>query len=89
MSASADLEVFGPNNDPRVTVHVPLAMNLLSDEGSCEIIINSRGIDKASWFDIYASARALEAMCIAKSEGGISIGQGTGKSIFVILSGGS
>ena len=92
MEASPKTYVFGPARLklPGVEVTLPRSINLISPEGSCELIINIKGAtDTASWFDIYASAKALETICVQKGEGGISGGQGAEGNLFIIIRGGS
>ena len=90
MGATTTPQIFGPGGDPKIQVVLPIALNLMSAEGSCELVVNTRSSrDTATWFEMYAAARAVQAMCVNKGEGGISIGQGQQGSIFVILKGGS
>ena len=89
MVATTQTQVFGPKDAPGVQVILPQSLNLLSPEGSCELVINSRrSLDSTSWFEIYTGAAAVQAMCVRKGEGGISR-QGVVGNIIVFLKSGS
>ncbi|KAL6721805.1 hypothetical protein ACLMJK_000910 [Lecanora helva] len=91
MEATTQIKTFGSGDLPGAEVSLPRSLNLMSPEGSCEMIVNSKKgiVDTSSWFEIYKAVKALEAVCVAKGEGGISSGQGVQGSIFVALRSGS
>ncbi|CAD6590909.1 MAG: hypothetical protein ASARMPRED_005103 [Alectoria sarmentosa] len=67
MFASADALVFGPIEAPGVEVGLPQSWLLptsAADLGSCAMVVNTRGpLDRASWFEVWAGAGAVAAMC--------------------------
>ena len=91
MEASTETLVFGPGKQelPGVQVKLPRSINLISPEGSCEVIVNTKGKDTSSWFEMYAVAKALEAICVRKGQGGISGGHGKNGNMFSIVRSGS
>lgn len=80
MFASADALVFGPMEEPGVEAGLPQSWLLptsAADLGSCAMVVNTRGpLDTASWFDVWAGAGAVAAMCVRRGLVGISTGQG-------------
>ena len=55
--------IFGPKEEAGVQVRLPMGMNLLGPEGSCEMVINSRGVqDRSSWFEVWNGVRIINAM---------------------------
>ncbi|CAF9917148.1 MAG: hypothetical protein ALECFALPRED_011061 [Alectoria fallacina] len=79
MFASADALVFGPMEEPGVEAGLPQSWLLptsAADLGSCAMVVNTRGpLDTASWFDVWAGAGAVAAMCVRRGLVGISTGQ--------------
>lgn len=79
MFASQNVEVFGPEEQPGVEAGLPQSW-LASPSmglGSCAVVVNTRGpLDSASWFEMWAGAGAVAAMCVRRGMVGISTGQG-------------
>lgn len=79
MFASQNVEVFGPEEQPGVEAGLPQSW-LASPSmglGSCAVVVNTRGpLDSASWFEMWAGAGAVAAMCVRRGLAGISTGQG-------------
>lgn len=79
MFASDKREIFGPMEEPGVEVGLPQSWlrPFSADVGSCVVVVNTRGtIDTASWFEMWAGAAAVVAMCVRRGLVGISTGQG-------------
>lgn len=80
MFASANALVFGPMEEPGVEAGLPQSWLLptsAADLGSCAMVVNTRGpLDTASWFEVWAGAGAVAAMCVRRGLVGISTGQG-------------
>lgn len=54
MDATTDVRVFGPAGEAGVEVGLPRNMLLISPEGSCEIVVGTRGpLDTVAWFEVY------------------------------------
>ena len=48
------------------------------DTYKCQLTINTRGpVDRATWYDIWGAAVAIDAICGRHSQGGIAPGLGT------------
>ena len=63
MNADRQIEVFGPPREVGTKISLPMGVNLLGPEGSCEMLINSAGVqDMASWFEIWEGVQVLNAM---------------------------
>lgn len=51
------------------------------DTHQCQLTVNTRGpVDNAAWYDIWAAAVAIDAICGRQSQGGIAPGLGTLRS---------
>ena len=79
MFASENMQIFGRTDEPGVDVGLPQAwlMPSSSTMGPCAVVVNTRGpLDTASWFEVWAGAVAIVAMCVRGGLAGISTGQG-------------
>lgn len=79
MFASENQEIFGPAEEPGVEAGLPQSWLLpfSAHTGSCAVVVNTRGpLDTASWFEAWAGAGAVVAMCVRRGLVGISTGQG-------------
>lgn len=79
MFASGNMQIFGPTGKPGVEVGLPQAWLIESSStmGPCAVVVNTRGpLDAASWFEMWAGAVAVVAMCVRGGLAGISTGQG-------------
>lgn len=79
MYVSENVQIFGPMGQPGVEVGLPQSwLTPLSHPfGSCTMVVNTRGpLDTASWYEMWAGAGAVAAMCVRRGLGGISTGQG-------------
>lgn len=79
MYASENTQIFGPLSAPGVQAGLPQAwlVPASSHMGACAILVNTRGpLDMASWFEAWAGAGAIVAMCVRGGLAGISTGQG-------------
>ena len=73
------MQVFGPAREPGVEVGLPQAwaVESSSTRGPCAVLVNTRGpLDTANWFEVWAGAVAIVAMCVRGGLAGISTGQG-------------
>lgn len=77
MDATTEGVIFGPAGEAGVDVGLPRRLLLLSPEGSCEVVVGTRGpLDTVAWFEVYVGMRAVSRMCVDQGLGGISTGQG-------------
>lgn len=79
MFASGNTEIFGPVEEPGVEAGLPQSWLLpfSAQSGSCAVVVNTRGpLDTASWYEVWAGAGAVAAMCVRRGLVGISTGQG-------------
>lgn len=79
MSASEEMQKFGPVEIPGVEVGLPQTWLASGSArlGSCVVVVNTRGpLDTASWFEMWAGAGAVGAICVKRGLVGISTGQG-------------
>ena len=72
-----------------MTVKLPTSLNLISPEGSCEVVVNCRGRDEGSWWEVYDRVRAVEAVCVRGGMGGMVWGLGREGGVWVVVRGGS
>ena len=78
MFATTDTQIFGPIGERGVEVELPKLFYQPSvGARSCAVLVNTRGpLDTSSWYEVWAGANAIMALCVSKSVGGISTGQG-------------
>lgn len=80
MFAGETARVFGPAGEAGVEAGLPQSWLLpppSATAGSCAVVVNTRGpLDTAGWFEVWAGAGAVAAMCVRRGLVGISTGQG-------------
>lgn len=52
-------------------------------------MVNCRGRDEGSWWEVYDGVRAVEAVCVRGGTGGMVWGLGREGGVWVVVRGGS